>query len=98
MPVLSKNRRRVGLDERFIRGAKLLTDTNQTADHLTRRLLQIIQHNYSEACMIEQTYVIKFDESFCIKSDSKSANELFKVRLLGEPRSHPTLALQWMPV
>jgi hypothetical protein len=51
--------------------AKQLTDTNQAADHLMRRLLQIIQQNYFEASVIEQTYVIKIDESFCTQSDSK---------------------------
>jgi hypothetical protein len=51
--------------------AKLLTDTHQAADHPMRRLLQIIPHNYFEASVIEQTYVIKIDESFCTQSDSK---------------------------
>jgi len=51
--------------------AKLLTDMHQAADHLMRRLLQIIPHNYFEASVIEQTYVIKIDESLCTQSDSK---------------------------
>jgi hypothetical protein len=71
MPVLSKKRRRVGLDNRFMSTAKLLTDMHQAADHLMRRLLQIIPHNYFEASVIEQTYVIKIDESLCTQSDSK---------------------------
>jgi hypothetical protein len=39
--------------------AKQLTKTNQTADRLMRRLLQVIQHNYFEVSVIEQRYVIK---------------------------------------
>jgi hypothetical protein len=64
-------RRRVDLDSRFMSTAKQSTDTNQTLDHLMRRLLQIIRRNYFEASVIEQTYVIKIDESFCTQSYSK---------------------------
>jgi hypothetical protein len=35
MPVLSKKRRRVGLDSRVMSTAKQLTDANQTAEHLS---------------------------------------------------------------
>jgi hypothetical protein len=78
--------------------AKQLTDTNQTLDHLIRRLLQIIRRNYFEASVIEQTYVIKIDESFCTKVTVRNTNKMPKVGLLREPRSHPALALQWVPV